>query len=73
MSEEGDMAQTFEARLTTPESIERVQAAKRPIEQVRGTLRMVPTRTPGVVIVLLTLPDGYHPESILPGIPFFLT
>ncbi len=67
------MAQTYEARLTTPESIKRVQAAKRAVEQVRGTIQIVPTRTSGVVIVLLTLPDGYRAESLLPGIPFFLT
>lgn len=67
------MAQTYEARLTTPESIKRVQAAKRAVEQVRGTIQIVPTRTPGVVIVLLTLPDGYRAESLLPGIPFFRT
>ncbi len=66
------MAQTYEARLATRENIERVQAAKRAIEQVKGTIRLVPTRTPGVVIVLLTLPDGYRPEIVLPGIPFFL-
>lgn len=73
MNSEVDMAQTFEARLAVRESIERVQAAKRAIEQARGTVQIIPTRTAGVVIVLLTLPDGSRPEIFLPGIPFFLT
>ncbi len=66
------MAQTYEARLATRENIERVQAVKRAIEQVRGTVRIAPTRTAGVMVVLLTLPAGYSPEMFLPGIPFFL-
>lgn len=66
------MAQIYEAWLATRENIERVQAAKRAIEQARGTVRMMSTRTAGVVIVQLTLPEGHSPETFLPGMPFFL-
>lgn len=66
------MAQTFEARLASPANINRVHAAKQAIEQARGSVQIIATKTPGVVIVLLTLPDNYRPEMFLPGIPFFL-
>ena len=67
------MAQTYEARLTSRDNLARVLAAKRAIEQARGTVEIIPTKTAGVVIVLLTLPDGYRPEMFLPGMPFFLS
>lgn len=63
--------QQFEAMLTRPDSLIRVQAARPVIEAVGGRVEIQPSGSPDLTIVLLHLPEPYHPDEFLPEIPFF--
>lgn len=63
--------QTYEALLSNPQHIAQTRAAARAIEQLGGKLEIHPTKTPGMALVALTLPEQYRPETIFPGLPFF--
>lgn len=63
--------QTYEALLSNPQHIAQVRAAARAIEQMGGKLEIFPTKTSGLALVVLTLPEQYRPEAIFPGLPFF--
>ena len=63
--------QQFEAMLSRPESLIRVQQARLAIEQVGGRIEFQPSGSPDLVLVLLRLPEPYHPDEFLPEIPFF--
>ena len=64
-------SQTFEALLTRPESLIRIQAARPTIESVGGRIETQPSGSPDLIIVLLHLPEPYQPDEFLPEIPFF--
>ncbi len=59
----------YEALLTQSESLARVQAMRRQIEQIGGALRV--EQSGGAILVTLTLPAQYAPEQFFPDIPFF--
>lgn len=63
--------QLFQAQLTLPGSLARVQAATHAIEQAGGRVEIIPTATPGLTTVCLYLPPPYRPEQFLPGLPFY--
>jgi hypothetical protein len=63
--------QMYEALLARPEHIEQVRQARANIERLGGKVEIAPPSTAGMVLVTLTLPPGYMPEHILPGLPFY--
>jgi hypothetical protein len=63
--------QHFEAMLTRPESLMRVQATRPEIERIGGRMEIQPSGSPDLTLVLLRLPEPYHPDDFLPDIPFF--
>jgi hypothetical protein len=63
---------TYEAVFSRPESVARVQAARRAIERAGGRLEIRPPNRAGMVVVTLTLPDPYTPDDFVPGLPFAL-
>lgn len=63
--------QQFEAMLSRPESLMRVQQARPAIEQVGGRVELQPSGSPDLTLVLLHLPEPYQPDDFLPEIPFF--
>jgi hypothetical protein len=63
--------QHFEAMLTRPESLIRVQAARLTIESAGGRVEIQPSGSPDLTIVLLLLPEPHQPDEFLPEIPFF--
>jgi hypothetical protein len=63
--------QHFEAMLSRPESLMRVQAARPEIERIGGRMEIQPTGSPDLILVLLHLPESYQPDDFLPDIPFF--
>lgn len=62
---------TYEAALSRKENIEQAKAAIRLIERLGGRVQTAVDRATGVTLVILTLPDTYRPEDILPGLPFY--
>jgi hypothetical protein len=63
--------QHFEAMLTRPESLMRVQAARPEIQRIGGRIEIQPSGTPDLTLVLLHLPEPHQPDDFLPDIPFF--
>ena len=59
----------YEALLTQSGALARVQAMRRPIEQVGGTLHI--EQAGAAILVTLTLPTQHMPEQFYPGLPFF--
>lgn len=62
---------TYQAQLTLPASLARVRAAHPDIERIGGRLEMIPTGVAGLVTVRIQLPENYHPDQFLPGLPFY--
>jgi hypothetical protein len=63
--------QQFEAMLTRPESLIRVEAARPSIERIGGRIEIQPSGSPDLTIVLLYLPQPHQPDEFLPELPFF--
>ncbi len=64
---------TYEALLSNPQHVAQVQAARRAIESVGGSLQII--RTPeqaSMTLVVVTLPSAYLPDTFLPGLPFYV-
>ncbi|MBF6590098.1 MAG: hypothetical protein IVW57_06130 [Ktedonobacterales bacterium] len=61
----------YQALLSHPDNLARVQAAKREIERVGGRLSLAPPTKTGMVAATLELPEGYRPEDFVPGVPFY--
>lgn len=59
----------YEALLTQHDSLERVRAMRRTIEQMGGALQFEPVR--GATLVTLSLPAHLSPAQFVPGAPFF--
>ena len=62
---------TYQALLSNPQNVARVQAAKAEIERVGGRLSIAPPSNVGMVLVLLELPDTYRPDQFFPNMPFY--
>lgn len=61
---------SYEAVISRPDNLARIQAARRAIERIGGTVAIAPPNAVGMVLVVLTLPAPYTPDDFLPGIPF---
>jgi len=61
----------YQAMLSNPANVARVRGVQRTIEQVGGKVNFAPPTKVGMVVVLLTLPEGYTPDQFLPGLPFY--
>ena len=59
----------YEALLTQPDSLERIRAMRRAIEQMGGALQFEPVR--GATLVTLSLPRHLSPAHFFPQAPFF--
>jgi hypothetical protein len=62
---------TFEALLSRPENVARVEAERRAIERAGCMLRVSPPDRTGMILVELTLPEPYLPDDFLPRLPFY--
>ncbi len=62
---------TYQALLSNPQNVARVQAAKGEVERLGGRLSVAPPSNVGMVLVLLELPDMYRPDQLFPGMPFY--
>ena len=62
---------TYQALLSNPQNVARVQAAKGEIERLGGRVNIAPPTNVGMVLIILELPDTYRPEQFFPGIPFY--
>jgi hypothetical protein len=63
--------QTYEAALSRPNNLAQVKAAALLIERIGGTVQVATPTATGITLVVLTLPETYRPEDVLPGLPFF--
>lgn len=61
----------YQAQITLPATLARIQAARSIIDLAGGTVEVFPTSTPGLTVVRLTLPESVPPDAVLPGVPFF--
>ena len=61
----------YQAQITLPATLARIQAARSIIELAGGKAEFFPATTPGLTIVRVTLPESVPPEALLPGVPFF--
>jgi hypothetical protein len=61
----------YQALLSNPQNVARVQALTRDIEQVGGRVSVAPPTKVGMVLVILELPEGYTPDQFFPGMPFY--
>ena len=61
----------YQALLTKPSSLERVQAQRQAIIKVGGRVHVQPGNVAGQASVVLELPAPYQPDDFLPGLPFF--
>jgi Tfp pilus assembly protein PilN len=59
----------YEALLTQSDSLARLQARRRQIEQIGGALRI--EQAGAALLVTLTLPAQHAPEQFFPGMPLF--
>ena len=62
---------TYQAILSTPNNIARIQAAKRAIEGIGGKLTVAPPNKAGMTLITLALPEQYYPDQFFPGVPFY--
>ncbi len=62
---------TYEAALSRADNLRQVKAAIRLIERIGGAVEIDPPTGTGITLVVLTLPENYQPEDILPGLPFY--
>ena len=62
---------TYQALLSNPQNVARVQAAKGQIERLGGRVSIAPPSKVGMVLVLLELPETHQPDQFFPGIPFY--
>ena len=62
---------TYEASLTRADNIARAYAIRRQIERLGGHLSIEPIAGSTAMLVILRLPEQYHPADVLPGIPFY--
>ncbi|HEU5347776.1 MAG TPA: hypothetical protein VFU63_04105 [Ktedonobacterales bacterium] len=62
---------TYQALISHADNVNRVHAARDQIARIGGDVSIEPPNNLGLVLVTLRLPQGYSPEDILPGIPFY--
>lgn len=62
---------TFQAMLSNPNNLTRVQAARRSIEAAGGKVQIASPTKEGMILVTLLLPEGVFPMQFLPGLPFY--
>lgn len=61
----------YQALLSNPDNLARIQDARREIERRGGRVTFSPPTKAGMVAVVIELPEGIRPEDIVPGIPFY--
>lgn len=63
---------TYQALLSNPANIARIEAARRQIERSGGRVHIAPAQRVGMVLVTLELPEKRVPEEYFPDLPFYL-
>lgn len=61
----------YQAMLSNPNNLARVQAVKRSIEAAGGKLSIARPTKEGMTLVTLVLPEGVLPDRFLPDVPFY--
>lgn len=64
---------TYQAMLANPNSLARIQAARRGIEAAGGKVQIAPPTKEGKTLVTLLLPEGVFPAHFFPELPFYPT
>ena len=62
---------TYQAMLSNPNNLTRVQAARRAIEAAGGKVTIAPPSKEGMTLVTLLLPEGVFPAHFFPELPFY--
>jgi hypothetical protein len=61
---------SYEAVISRPDNLARIQAARRAVERIGGKIVTAPANAAGMVLVVVTLPKPYTPDDFFPGVPF---
>lgn len=61
---------SYEAAISRPDNLARIQAARRSVERVGGKVAISRPDAAGMVLVVVTLPEPYTPDDFFPDIPF---
>ena len=61
----------YQALLSNPQNIALVRSAQAAIERAGGRVSIAPPTPLGMVLVILELPEGFRPEQVCPGLPFY--
>jgi hypothetical protein len=61
----------YQALLSNPDNLARLQAAKREIERAKGRVSIAAPNKAGLTLVVLELPEGSTPDQFVPGLPFY--
>ncbi len=61
----------FQALLSRPNSVARINAMRAAIERVGGFIEIESPTASGMVVVTLTLPPPYQPSAFFPDLPFY--
>jgi hypothetical protein len=61
----------YQALLSNPDNLARVQAARRAIERANGRVSIAAPNTAGLILVVLELPEGFTPSQFVAGLPFY--
>ena len=62
---------TYQAMLSNPNNLARVQAARRSIEAAGGKVQIASPTKEGMTLVTLLLPDGVFPTRFFADLPFY--
>jgi len=62
--------QEYQALISRPDYLARLQAARAAIERVGGRLVIGAPNAAGIHVVILRLPSRYTPDDFVPGLPF---
>ena len=62
---------TYDAALTRPDNIAQVKAAIPLIKKIGGTVQLSAPTATGMTLVVVTIPETYRIEDLLPGLPFY--
>lgn len=61
----------FQALLSRPNSVERINAVRVAIERVGGIIEIESPTESGMIVVTITLPPPYQPRAFVPDLPFY--
>lgn len=61
----------YQALLASQQNVATIRSRVREVERVGGRVEIAPPTKVGMMLVILELPEGYSPNQLFPGIPFY--